>query len=186
MDQQSLHSEPEESFSKDLPEFPSVEEFPCGEPLPFPFPLGSQEEEEPQSPASLLLQHLASPLHFVNTHFNGQATGGAEQAAPRSLETLSEHIVSTAISAVVHNTLTALLSSPGEPDDEADFLPSETADRTSEDLTLMPPEDEEFELLDQSELEHMDEGLSLESEGQDVARATPTHAPPSERRREES
>ncbi|TTE66793.1 Reticulophagy regulator 2 [Bagarius yarrelli] len=179
LDQQSIHSEPEESFSKDLPEFPSVEEFPSIEPGLFHFPLGSQEES--QSPASLLIQHLASPLHFVNTHFNGhgQGRGGAAskpEASSRSLEALSEEIVSTAISTVVQNTLSALLSSSEEAEAPAvaEFLPTETppcptespleeGDRTGEDTTLVPPDYEDFELLDQSELEHMDEGFGFDT-----------------------
>lgn len=181
LDQQSVHSEPEESFSKDLPEFPSVEEFPSIESGLFHFPLSAHEES--QSPASLLIQHLASPLHFVNTHFNGQGQGrgtpGDPEASPRTLEALSEEIVSTAISTVVQNTLSALLSSSeaAEAPGVAEFLPSETppcptespleeADRAGEDVTLVPPEDEDFELLDQSELEHMDEGLGVGSGGQ--------------------
>ncbi|KAL0204280.1 hypothetical protein M9458_002298, partial [Cirrhinus mrigala] len=127
-----VHSEPEEAFTRDLAEFPSVDELPSIEPGLFHFPLGvlgseqagasaSELQEEALSPASLLIQHLASPLHFVNTHFNGhgQAAGadqsivgtekeGASRPA-RSLEALSEEIVSTAISTVVQNTLSALL-----------------------------------------------------------------------------
>lgn len=186
-----MHSEPEESFSKDLPEFPSVEEFPSIEPGLFHFPLGAQEES--QSPASLLIQHLASPLHFVNSHFNGQGQGHVAQsepkASPRTLEALSEEIVSTAISTVVQNTLSALLSSSeaAEAPGVAEFLPSETppcpaespleeGDRPGEDTTLVPTEEEDFELLDQSELEHMDDGLGLGFDGQE----TPTDAPISE------
>lgn len=197
LDQQSVHSEPEESFSKDLPEFPSVEEFPSIEPGLFHFPLSSHEESP--SPASLLIQHLASPLHFVNTHFNGQGQGrGAAsepEASPRTLEALSEEIVSTAISTVVQNTLSALLSSSeaAEAPDVAEYLPTETppcptesppeeGDRTGEDTTLVPPEDEDFELLDQSELEHLDDGLGSGFDRQ----VTPTDAPSSDQRPEES
>ncbi|TDG96211.1 hypothetical protein EPR50_G00237630 [Perca flavescens] len=149
LDQQSLHSDPEESYLRDLPEFPSVEEFPSIDPSLLHFPLrgpgqgdaaqaGAQSERELLSPASLLIQHLASPLHFVNTHFNGHgrppggeegmlpAPGAGEAAGTReeeekeaavaqgtqqSLEALSEEIVSTAISTVVQNTLSAMLRS---------------------------------------------------------------------------
>lgn len=229
MDQQSLHSDPEEAFLRDLPEFPSVEEFPAGERslLHFP-PRGSAQgdgaqakpEKEPLSPASLLLHHLASPLHFVNSHFNGHgrppgaeegaqrpAAEGREAAAvshgaQRSLEALSEQIVSTAISTVVQNTLSALLRS-GEASEEtslAELVPAETPpdpletptrstdtaagvldpDRdldegvTTEssageefpDDTLVPTEEEDFEVLDQSELEQVDEGLEPGSDGE--------------------
>ncbi|XP_036418719.1 reticulophagy regulator 2 [Colossoma macropomum] len=225
LDQLSVHSEPEESFSKDLPEFPSVDEFPSIEPGLFHFPLGvlgsgrpegssTEHQEDSQSPTSLLIQHLASPLHFVNTHFNGhgrssgadrssagagQEGEGAARAAQgptRSLEALSEEIVSTAISTVVQNTLSALLRSTeaSEGPSMAEFLPTETppcpmesplgspaaqeasdedVDVTTEasteeqpDVTLVPAEEEDFELLDQSELEQMDEGLGLGFDGQ--------------------
>ncbi|KAM6893741.1 reticulophagy regulator 2 [Xenentodon cancila] len=247
LDQQSLHSDPEESYLRDLPEFPSVEEFPSIEQSLLHFPLrgpsqgegsqaGAQSEGEPMSPASLLIQHLASPLHFVNTHFNGhgQPPGsagatlsvpgardetrrqegeekerGVTQGAQRSLEALSEEIVSTAISTVVQNTLSALLrsSEASEEPTLAEFLPAETppgaleipaqspdttADTTittvgplgpDQDLeeavatestagdelpddTLVPTEEEDFELLDQSELEQVDEELELSSDRQ--------------------
>ena len=96
------------------------------------------------STASLLFQHLASPLHFVNTHFNGHGRPpGGDQGAPaerkeeaevtaqgprRSLEALSEEIVSTAISTVVQNTLSALLRSTeaSEGPSMEEFLPAET------------------------------------------------------------
>lgn len=209
---------------KDLPEFPSVEEFPSIEPSLLHFPLrlsapgaaavppaeggeGEGSEEELLSPASLLIQHLASPLHFVNTHFNGHgrppggetvevdaAAVAVAQDAQRSLEALSEEIVSTAISTVVQNTLSALLGA-GEESSLAEFLPAETppgpldlastppkenepelaAREDGRDETLLAPADEEekedeedFELLDQSELELLDEGQSLGSDEQAV------------------
>ncbi|CAK6962481.1 reticulophagy regulator 2 [Scomber scombrus] len=255
LDQQSLHSDPEEAYLRDLPEFPSVEEFPSIEHNLLHFPLrgpsqgdGAQasaaSEGEPLSPASLLIQHLASPLHFVNTHFNGhgrppggeasllpvpcageeagrQGGDGKEaevaHGAQQSLEALSEEIVSTAISAVVQNTLSALLrsSEASEEPTLAEFLPTETppsaletstqptTDTTAnttvttigalgpdEDLdeaittesgggeempddTLVPTEEEEdFELLDQSELEQLDEGLDFSSDRQVVGGAS--------------
>lgn len=219
LDQQSVHSEPEEAFSRDLAEFPSVDELPSVEPGLFNFPLrvlgseqtgapGSDLQEEPPSPASLLIQHLASPLHFVNTHFNGQAAGaeqtvvGTEKegrmSAARSLEALSEEIVSTAISTVVQNTLSALLRSTeaSEGSSMASFLPTETppcpmesslaqeagveeedVDATEAsteeqpDVTLVPAEEEDFELLDQSELEQMDEGLGFDGQEEGGASA---------------
>ncbi|KAF3706310.1 Reticulophagy regulator 2 [Channa argus] len=256
LDQQSLHSDPEESYLRDLPEFPSIEEFPSTEHNLLQFPLRGtgqvdgaqaivQSEAEPLSPASLLIQHLASPLHFVNTHFNGhgQSPGSEEGRLPmpgtgeeagrqcgegkevahgaqRSLEALSEEIVSTAISTVVQNTLSALLrsSEASEEPTLAEFLPTETppgaletpaqpTDTTAnttvttirvlerdEDLdeaittesgageempddTLVPTEEEDFELLDQSELEQLDEGEDLSSDREEVGGAPDT--PPS-------
>ncbi|XP_067298293.1 reticulophagy regulator 2 isoform X2 [Pseudorasbora parva] len=157
LDQQSVHSEPDEAFTRDLAEFPSLDEMPSIEPGLFHFPLGvlgseqagasgSELQEEALSTASLLIQHLASPLHFVNTHFNGHGqAAGADQsivgtekerrvlaeAVPkpaRSLEALSEEIVSTAISTVVQNTLSALLRSTeaNEGSSMASFLPTDT------------------------------------------------------------
>lgn len=225
LDPQSFHSDPEEAYLRDLPEFPSVEEFPSIEHSLLHFPPraqsdGGQSEKEPLSPATLLIQHLASPLHFVNTHFNGhrrppggeegalpaagireEAEAAVSQGAQRSLEALSEEIVSTAISTVVQNTLSALLRS-GEDPSLADFLPTETLpgalespsqsadttvgvpdpDRDPEDGatttesaageeypddTLVATEEEDFELLDQSELEQEDEGLDREVGGAD-------------------
>lgn len=226
LDQQSLHSDPEDPFLRDLPEFPSVEEFPSIEQSLLHFPLrgpgqadggraGAASEAEPLSPASLLIQHLASPLHFVNTHFNGHGRppgregavspgprGGEEaegreepavtQGAQQSLEALSEEIVSTAISTVVQNTLFALLRSGEVGEEPNEFLPTEippgaldastppaatdpagpdgdldeaiaTESGAGEDVpddTLVPTEDEDFELLDQSELEQVDEELA--------------------------
>lgn len=248
LDQQSLHSDPEDSFLRDLPEFPSVEEFPSIEQSLLHFPLrgpgpgpadggqaGAAAEAEPLSPVSLLIQHLASPLHFVNTHFNGHGrppggeqgtppdpglaaeTEGREkeaavtQGAQRSLEALSEEIVSTAISTVVQNTLSALLrsSEASEEPSLAEFLPTDippgaldpsataspsaaAADTTATridtlspdeesgagedfpDDTLVPTEDEDFELLDQSELEQADEGRDLGPDGQAVGGASDT------------
>uniref|UniRef100_G3PQT8 Reticulophagy regulator family member 2 n=1 Tax=Gasterosteus aculeatus aculeatus TaxID=481459 RepID=G3PQT8_GASAC len=223
-----LQSEAEETYLRDLPEFPSVEEFPSIEHnlLHFPLrapgqgdaaaPATAQSDREPLSPASLLIQHLASPLHFVNTHFNGhgqppgskegglpvpcaEGDAGAQEGeetavtegAQQSLEALSEEIVSTAISTVVRNTLSALLRSSEDPS-MAEFLPAEapagaletstaqgargtdedpddevvtTGSGTGEDLpddTLVPTEEEDFELLDQSELDQFDEGMDTE------------------------
>lgn len=234
---------------RDLPEFPSVEEFPSIDPSLLHFPLrsssqgigaqaGAQSAEEPLSPASLLIQHLASPLHFVNTHFNGHGRPPSSeegtlpveaglleqkekqaviaQGAQRSLEALSEEIVSTAISTVVQNTLSALLhSSEASEDTLAEFLPTgippgplETSAQTAEsaasatagvlednedldetqqkesgageampDDTLVTTEEEDFELLDQSELEMVDEVLDLGSvrDGAEGAPQTSQH-----------
>lgn len=142
------------------------------------------------------------------------------QGAQRSLEALSEAIVSTAISTVVQNTLSALLRSSEASEEPSldEFLPTETppgaletstqptdtaanttvttigALGTDEDLdeavttesgtgeempddTLVPTEEEDFELLDQSELEQVDEGLDLSSDRQVVGEAPDT--PPS-------
>ncbi|KAK6325123.1 hypothetical protein J4Q44_G00044650 [Coregonus suidteri] len=257
LDQQSVHSDPEEAFLRDLPEFPSVDEFPSIEHSLLHFPLrgpsqgqghgaaaggGEPSKGEPMSPASLLIQHLASPLHFVNTHFNGHRRppggdqgpllgagrveevvdgGERESQAPRqSLEALSEEIVNTAISTVVQNTLSALLRSTeaSKGPSIADFLPTdtppsalesppapvaeaekdqdavtaETEERSAEEMpddTFVPTEEEDFEILDQSELEQMDEDLLglLSPDGQGVVGvASPTDTPPSPTHQPES
>ncbi|XP_077176836.1 reticulophagy regulator 2 [Paroedura picta] len=202
LDQQSLPSEPEESFSKDLAEFPSVEEFhsrdlpPPSEEDSFAVPaqaadqLDSAEEEAAavgSSDASILC--LASPLHFVNTHFNGNGQvmvrGAAEpQTVPTQdlglhIDSLSQEIVTTAISTVVQNTLSALLrsSEDSEGPSLSEFLPTEPEERLSFQAHLseseevgaasLPEEEEEaddFELLDQRELEQMDAELGLAEE----------------------
>lgn len=135
------------------------------------------------------------------------------QGAQRSLEALSEEIVSTAISTVVQNTLSALLlSSEAGEDTLAEFLPAgippgpleastqptdqaaataagvlgdnEDLDETQEkessaaeempDDTLVATEEEDFELLDQSELEMVDEVLDLGSVSEGVQGAPHT------------
>ncbi|XP_061465310.1 reticulophagy regulator 2 isoform X1 [Rhineura floridana] len=206
LDQQSLPSEPEESFSKDLAEFPSVEEFhsrdlePPSEDDNFAVPthtaqLDSAEEDVAaaiSSDTSILC--LASPLHFVNTHFNGNGqavAGGASEPQPASaqglglhIDSLSQEIVTTAISTVVQNTLSALLRSSEENEGPSlsEFLPTEPEERQSFQAQLSESEEveaasltgeeeeaDDFELLDQRELEQMDAELGLSGE---------TEAPP--------
>ncbi|XP_035600668.1 reticulophagy regulator 2-like [Oncorhynchus keta] len=254
-DQQSVHNDPEEAFLRDRSEFPSVDEFPIEHSL-LHFPLRGPGQGQgdgataggirpsagggPMSPASLLIQHLASPLHFVNTHFNGRGRppggdqgpllgagtaeevvhgGEVETQAPRqSLEALSVEIVNTAISTVVQNTLSAMLRSTEDSKvpSIADFLPTDTPPSTLEsphvaeaekdqdavavkteersaeempDDRFVPTEDEDFELLDQSELEEMDEDLLglLSPDGQGIVGvASPTDTPPSPTHQPES
>ncbi|XP_020647722.3 reticulophagy regulator 2 [Pogona vitticeps] len=220
LDQQSLPSEPEESFSKDMAEFPSVEEFhstDLGSPAEddnFAVPacaarqLDSVEEAAAAAAAvssdpSILC--LASPLHFVNTHFNGNGqamAGGVPEPQAASvqglglhIDSLSQEIVTTAISTVVQNTLSALLrsSEDSEGPSLSEFLPTEPEERLSFQAQLseseeggvaplLPGEEEEvddFELLDQRELEQMNAELGLSGEAETSA-ASP--APPEEER----
>ncbi|XP_009586239.1 PREDICTED: protein FAM134A-like, partial [Fulmarus glacialis] len=218
LDQQSLHSEPEESFSKDLAEFPSVEEYhsrdlgPQSDEDAFGVPLGpelahaareldSAEKEAADSDLSIL--RLASPLHFVNTHFNGSGQAAGGNAEPKTapapglgicIDTLSEEIVTTAITTAVQNTLSALLrsSDASEGPSLSEFLPTEPEEKLSfqaqlsetevvETETAASPEDEEaddFELLDQGELEQMDVELGL-GEEQEAQESPAAPAPPS-------
>ncbi|KAK2525949.1 Fam134a, partial [Columba guinea] len=217
LDRQSLHSEPEESFSKDLAEFPSVEEYhsrdlgPQGDEDAFGVPLGPELahaarelDSAEKEAADLSILRLASPLHFVNTHFNGsgQAAGGNTEPetvpAPGlgvCIDTLSEEIVTTAITTAVQNTLSALLrsSEASEGPSLSEFLPTEPEEKLSfqaqlseteavETETAASPEDEEeaddFELLDQGELEQMDVELGL-GEEQEAQESPAAPAPPS-------
>uniref|UniRef100_A0A8C5U140 RETREG1-3/ARL6IP-like N-terminal reticulon-homology domain-containing protein n=1 Tax=Malurus cyaneus samueli TaxID=2593467 RepID=A0A8C5U140_9PASS len=162
LDQQSLHSEPEESFSKDLAEFPSVEEYhsrdvgPQNDEDGFGVPLGpelahaaceldSAEKEAVDSDLSIL--RLASPLHFVNTHFNGSGQVAGGDAEPKTVP------------------------APEKLSFQAHLSESEVVETETE----ASPEDEEeaddFELLDQGELEQMDVelGLGKEQEAQEAA-----------------
>uniref|UniRef100_A0A8C8VN81 RETREG1-3/ARL6IP-like N-terminal reticulon-homology domain-containing protein n=1 Tax=Pelusios castaneus TaxID=367368 RepID=A0A8C8VN81_9SAUR len=202
LDQQSLHSEPEESFSRDLAEFPSVEEYhsrdlgPHSDDDAFGVPLGpelaheldSVEKEAVDSELSIL--HLASPLHFVNTHFNGNGQAVPSDTEPQTaaapglgirIDVLSEEIVTTAITTVVQNTLSALLRSseasegpslseflPTEPEEKLNFQAQLSETEVAGMETAAPLEEEgeadDFELLDQQELEQMDVELGLGGE----------------------
>uniref|UniRef100_H3AQ95 Reticulophagy regulator family member 2 n=1 Tax=Latimeria chalumnae TaxID=7897 RepID=H3AQ95_LATCH len=206
LDQQSVHSEPEENFSKDLPEFPSVEDYdskdrgPQSEEDTFGVPSDPQlpEAEVPQAdsdPAdpSFFIQQLTSPLHFVNTHFNGQAMGQTPTTPPQNLglsfEALSQEIVTTAISTVVQNTLSALLrsSEASEAPSMLEFLPTVSEEKLSslqtqltETVATVTEEEEgeeegdDFELLDQTELEQMDCELGLSEQLSQVDQELPT------------
>ncbi|XP_061082270.1 reticulophagy regulator 2-like [Conger conger] len=186
VDQQSRTSDPEEGFPRDLQECPLTKRHPQPRPAR---PLGSSDTGE-ERPLPCL--HLPPPLHFVNTHFNGNRRGstGAEQGAAEgqslSLEALSQEIVSSAISTVVQNTLSALTRLAGPPEAEAqDTMPAETdpVDQTTsaaeeeEEEEEDEEEEEEFVLLDQSELEQTEEELGLVSAGQERDEATPTDPP---------
>lgn len=200
LDQQSLPSEPEESFSKDLAEFPSMEEFhsrdlgPSSEDDNFAVPAHAAHQLDPareevmagavNSDPSILC--LASPLHFVNTHFNGNGQAMAEgvpepqtvsaQGLGLHIDSLSQEIVTTAISTVVQNTLSALRrsSEDSEGPSLSQFLPTEPEERLSFQAQLSESEEaaatsltaeeeaDDFELLDQRELEQMDAELGLE------------------------
>ncbi|KPP70941.1 protein FAM134A-like [Scleropages formosus] len=205
LDQQSLNSEPEETFSRDLPDFPSVEESlspehampPSGSPGRVEGITSDLQQEVLQSPASLLIQHLASPLHFVNTHFNGhnQPQGEGVSLSP---EALSKEIVNTAISTVVQNTLASLLhpdETPSSPS-VSESPPTESppprfvwaAQPTEGDCAVKqddsdhpadmptPADEEDFELLDQRELEPTgrEQGLCSEGEVMDVRTPQPS------------
>nr|XP_033801698.1 reticulophagy regulator 2 isoform X2 [Geotrypetes seraphini] len=178
LDHQSVHSDPEEPFTKDLTEFPSVEEYHArdqesgGEHEDFVVSLEAQAPEATDS--DLTIQTLASPLHFVNTHFNGQSPTSATPSLGMAIEALSEELVTTAITTVVQNTLSALLRSseaseepsiseflPNEPQEDVDFQAQLTQTEMLPAAEEAGDETDDFELLDQSELEQMDAELVL-------------------------
>uniref|UniRef100_A0A4X2JXT1 RETREG1-3/ARL6IP-like N-terminal reticulon-homology domain-containing protein n=1 Tax=Vombatus ursinus TaxID=29139 RepID=A0A4X2JXT1_VOMUR len=135
LDQQSLPSEPEEALSRDLGEGEETELAPSEELLDHEHALSKQaldsEEEEEVAAKGTLLQ-LASPLHFVNTHFNGSGSSGAgiRAAFGGPVESLSPE-----------------LDCP---------LPVLAPEEEEETLTS-----EDFELLDQRELEQLEVELGL-------------------------
>ncbi|KAM9123131.1 reticulophagy regulator 2 [Pangshura tecta] len=213
LDQQSLHSEPEESFAKDLAEFPSVEEYHSRDLAPqsdddaFGLPLGPElahaAHELDSVDSDLSVLQLASPLHFVNTHFNGNAPGAPGGTEPQTaaapglgtcIDALSEEIVTTAITTVVQNTLSALLrsSEAGEGPSLSEFLPTDPEEKlhfqaqlseTEVGMETSAPREEEgevddFELLDQRELEQMDVEMGLGGE-QEVQESPITPVPAS-------
>ncbi|XP_069083249.1 reticulophagy regulator 2 isoform X2 [Pleurodeles waltl] len=198
LDRQSLHSDPEESFSRDLADFPSVEEYhsrdqgPSGEEDAFggPSELEQARHEldsiQAADDSELATLRLTSPLHFVNTHFNGNggqtaATLPSEElpSLDLTIEALSEEIVTTAITTVVQNTLSALLrsSEASEAPSISEFLPAKSGEELSLHTELAESEEAEavrteveeedaedtddFELLDQTELEQMHRELGL-------------------------
>ncbi|XP_051881891.1 reticulophagy regulator 2 isoform X2 [Pristis pectinata] len=176
LEQQSLHSEPEEAFARDLPEFPSVEEL-SGDGSPAHIlPRLTSESDVSTRDSQFFAETLTSPLHFVNTHFNGneaarsQAKTGQAPSLSSSLQSFSEEMVASAITTVVRNTLSSLLSNPltDSHTESSEFLPAELDQnfQTTSELGLseVEPHQEEvddFELLDQGELDQMDTELGL-------------------------
>ncbi|XP_054556075.1 reticulophagy regulator 2 isoform X2 [Talpa occidentalis] len=135
LDQQSLPSEPEEALSRELGEGEETELAPPEDLLAPPQTLSRQdldlEEEEDNVADKETLLRLSSPLHFVNTHFNGAGspTDGVKLSSGGPVEILSP---------------------------EADLPQPLPAPEEEEALTT-----EDFELLDQGELEQLDAELGL-------------------------
>uniref|UniRef100_A0A8C2VLS7 Reticulophagy regulator family member 2 n=1 Tax=Chinchilla lanigera TaxID=34839 RepID=A0A8C2VLS7_CHILA len=135
LDQQSLPSEPEEALGRELGEGEEAELAPPEDLLGPPQVLSRQaldsvEEEEDVAVKETLLR-LSSPLHFVNTHFNGAGTpqDGVQCSPGGPVETLSP---------------------------EADSPHPLPAPEEEEALAT-----EDFELLDQGELEQLNAELGL-------------------------
>ncbi|XP_023366064.1 reticulophagy regulator 2 isoform X2 [Otolemur garnettii] len=134
LDQQSLPSEPEEALSRELGEGEEAELVPPEDLLGTSQTLSRQaldSEEEEDMTAKETLLRLSSPLHFVNTHFNGVGSSpdGVKCSPEGPVETLSP---------------------------EADSPQPLPAPEEEEALTT-----EDFELLDQGELEQLNAELGL-------------------------
>lgn len=170
MDQQSLPSEPEEALSRELGEGEETEPVPPEDLLGPPQALSRQdldsEEEEEDVVAKETLLRLSSPLHFVNTHFNGAGspTHGGKLSPGGPAETLSPEAVSGDLP-TPPNTLSPLLClAESDPVPSPSVLPPPPQDLPQ---PLSVPEEEEalttedFELLDQGELEQLNAELGL-------------------------
>uniref|UniRef100_A0A8C2NZ93 RETREG1-3/ARL6IP-like N-terminal reticulon-homology domain-containing protein n=1 Tax=Capra hircus TaxID=9925 RepID=A0A8C2NZ93_CAPHI len=147
LDQQSLPSEPEEALSRELGEGEETDLAPPEDLLGSPQALSRQDldlEEEDVASKEALLQ-LSSPLHFVNTHFNGAGspTDGVMLSPGGPAETLSL---------------------------EADSPQPLPAPEEEEALTT-----EDFELLDQGELEQLNAEMGL---GPETCPEPPDAPPP--------
>ncbi|XP_038646153.1 reticulophagy regulator 2 [Scyliorhinus canicula] len=172
LDQQSMNGEPEEAFSKDLPEFPSVEDLAEDGSPSLVLPGLSLEPCISILDPQFFIQTLSSPLHFVNTHFNGneaavnQSKTGQVSAPSLNLDTFSEEIGNSTINSVLQNTLSALLSNPLTGSHSEDSQSQQKLSRAgSMDLEMRGAEShqevDDFELLDQGELDQMDKELGL-------------------------
>ncbi|KAB0399288.1 hypothetical protein E2I00_003105, partial [Balaenoptera physalus] len=144
LDQQSLPSEPEEALTRELGEGEETDLAPPEDLLGSLQALSRQDldlEEEEDVASKETLLRLSSPLHFVNTHFNGAGspTDGVMLSPGGPVETLSPEAVSGDL-ITPPSTLSPLLCLA-----ENDPAPS--------------PSD--FELLDQGELEQLNAELGL-------------------------
>lgn len=182
MDQQSLPSEPEEALSRELGEGEETELAPPEDLLGPPQAISRQDvdsEEEEVVAAKETLLRLSSPLHFVNTHFNGAGspTDEVKLSPGGPVETLSPEAVS-GDPATPSSTLSPLLCvAESDPVPSLSVLPSLPQDSPQ---PLPAPEEEEalttedFELLDQGELEQLNAELGLGPE----TSPEPPDAPP--------
>ncbi|KAM4868744.1 reticulophagy regulator 2 isoform X3 [Urocitellus parryii] len=186
LDQQSLPSEPEEALSRELGEGEEAELAPpedlLGTPsAPLRQALDLEEGEEDVAAKETLLR-LSSPLHFVNTHFNGAGSPQDEmKCSPGGpVETLSPEAVSGDLTAPP-STLSpplCLVESDPVPFPSPSMLPPLPQDSPQ---PLSAPEEEEalatedFELLDQGELEQLNAELGL---GPEIHPEPPDAPPP--------
>ncbi|KAJ8253286.1 hypothetical protein GJAV_G00211150 [Gymnothorax javanicus] len=148
-----------------------------------------QEDGSPQNPAELpATVGTTAPLHCTARPQGAAVYSGSPDSDGKrrgllgdtqSLEALSEEIVSSAISTVVQNTLSALTrldSSPTEQDATTGQTEMDTSDRTAC-AAQEDEEEEEFVLLDQSELEQMEEELGMLPKGEERDLPMPTDLP---------
>lgn len=170
LDQQSLPSEPEEALSRDLGEGEETELAPPEDLLSAPPALSKQalDTEEEEAVVKETLLQLSSPLHFVNTHFNGAGTpqDGVKCSPGGPVETLSPEAVSGDVMAPPSTLSPPLCLAESGPVSllSPSVLPSLPQDSPQ---PLAVPEEEEalttedFELLDQGELEQLNAELGL-------------------------
>ncbi|KAM9664809.1 reticulophagy regulator 2 isoform 3-T3 [Trichechus inunguis] len=186
LDQQSLPSEPEEALSRELGEGEEAQLAPPEELLGPPQVLSRQaldSEEEDETAKETLLQ-LSSPLHFVNTHFNGAGspTDGVRHPPGGPPETLSPEAVTGDLT-TLPSTLTVsppLCLAESDPVFSSSLLPPLPQD--SPQLLPAPEEEdtlttEDFELLDQGELEQLNVELGLGPETPPKSPDTPPVGP---------
>ncbi|XP_007957567.1 reticulophagy regulator 2 [Orycteropus afer afer] len=168
LDQQSLPSEPEEALSRELGEGEEAELAPPEELLGPSLALSRQalDSEEEDGATKETLLRLSSPLHFVNTHFNGAGspTDGVKCSPGVPVETLSLQAVSGDLTTLPSTLSPPLCLAESDPVLAPSVLPPLPQDSPQ----LLPaPEEEEalatedFELLDQGELEQLKAELGL-------------------------
>lgn len=184
LDQQSLPSEPEEALSRELGEGEETELAPPEDLLGSPQAISRQdldsEEEEEDVAAKETLLRLSSPLHFVNTHFNGAGspTDGVKLSPGGPVETLSPEAAGGDLTPPPSTLSPLLRLAESDPVPSPSVLPPLPQDSPQ---PLPAPEEEEalttedFELLDQGELEQLNAELGL---GPETSPEPPDAPPP--------
>ncbi|XP_042535151.1 reticulophagy regulator 2 isoform X1 [Dipodomys spectabilis] len=175
LDQQSLPSEPEEALSRELGEGEEAELAPPEDLLGTPQALSRQtldlrEDEQADVTAKETLLRLSSPLHFVNTHFNGAGSpqDGVKCPPGEPVEMLSPEAVSGDLTAPPSTLSPQLCLAENDPVPSPNPFPSVLPPLPQDSPQSFPaPEEEEalatedFELLDQGELEQLNAELGL-------------------------
>ncbi|XP_012864727.1 PREDICTED: protein FAM134A isoform X1 [Dipodomys ordii] len=175
LDQQSLPSEPEEALSRELGEGEEAELAPPEDLLGTPQALSRQtldlrEDEQADVTAKETLLRLSSPLHFVNTHFNGAGSpqDGVKCPPGEPVEMLSPEAVSGDLTAPPSTLSPQLCLAENDLVPSPNPFPSGLPPLPQDSPQSFPaPEEEEalatedFELLDQGELEQLNAELGL-------------------------